>query len=417
VREVNTNVVAQINQLFAGLAPAREVAAGSWRLGQAVDLAAMQASLRRPAQASDGVLQALRATPAGRPEADLLFVIRQHATELEEIRAASHRPHARFGLPSPDLIAVVLPHLSIIKSFSQTFRIKALAELAASNPDAAMEDVLAGFRLANTLREEPFLIATLVEFAVADLSVQPLWEGLVRHQWQDRHLAACQVELARLNFVADMARALRGERVYCIAALEALGHGPTPRPPGEAVPSVFRRLPGGFIDQNKVHIARIIQDSALPILDPVNRLVDLRANSRFDAEIDRLSAHKTPYNVFAALLFPALKRVADKVAYVQSAVNLAVVACALERHRLAEGAYPEKLEALAPRFLPAVPLDTVTGKLPAYRRTAPDRFTLYAIGLSGEDHGGKLVFEKGKPQLRARDSDWPWPCTAQAPMQ
>ena len=51
------------------------------------------------------------------------------------------------------------------------------------------------------------------------------------------------------------------------------------------------------------------------------------------------------------LLLPALGNAVRKFAYGQASVDLARVAIALERYRLAHGEYPESLDALAPQFI------------------------------------------------------------------
>ena len=49
------------------------------------------------------------------------------------------------------------------------------------------------------------------------------------------------------------------------------------------------------------------------------------------------------------------------LAYQQTRVNEALIACALERYHLANGQYPETLAALAPQFLEKIPNDLIGG--------------------------------------------------------
>ena len=73
----------------------------------------------------------------------------------------------------------------------------------------------------------------------------------------------------------------------------------------------------------------------------------------------------------------------------QSSIHLALVACALERHRLAHGTYPETLDALVPRFIGRLPHDIIGGQPLKYRPGPGDRFTLYSVGWDEKDDGGK----------------------------
>ncbi len=47
-----------------------------------------------------------------------------------------------------------------------------------------------------------------------------------------------------------------------------------------------------------------------------------------------------PYNIFTCIAAPVFTSVAVKSSYTQSMTDLAIVACALERHRLANGRFP-----------------------------------------------------------------------------
>ena len=73
------------------------------------------------------------------------------------------------------------------------------------------------------------------------------------------------------------------------------------------------------------------------------------------------------------------------------------------------GACPETLDALAPRFIAALPPDVVGGQSLKYRRTDDGRFVLYSVGRNGTDDGGKVVLkEKSKSYLDLDQGDWVW---------
>ena len=89
---------------------------------------------------------------------------------------------------------------------------------------------------------------------------------------------------------------------------------------------------------------------------------------------------------------PSPGRVHFKLAVAQGSTDLAITACALERHRLASGQFPESLADLAPRFLKQVPHDVITGQSLRYERTADGQFLLYSVGWNEGDDSGELVF-------------------------
>ena len=89
---------------------------------------------------------------------------------------------------------------------------------------------------------------------------------------------------------------------------------------------------------------------------------------------------------------------------------LALTACALERHWLAHGNYPEHLAELVPSYLDKVPLDIIDGQPLRYRRTDDGKFVLYSIGLDGKDDGGKPIDPKHKDSAES----WFWPQAAES---
>jgi hypothetical protein len=92
-------------------------------------------------------------------------------------------------------------------------------------------------------------------------------------------------------------------------------------------------------------------------------------------------------------------------------IHLTRIACALERARRADGAYPETLEALAPKYIAALPHDIISGKPLRYRRAANKQFLLYSVGMNGADDGGAIG---ENPSARhQRDWVWRWPEAAE----
>lgn len=68
--------------------------------------------------------------------------------------------------------------------------------------------------------------------------------------------------------------------------------------------------------------------------------------------------------------------------------RLLLMELALQWHRLEHGRNPATLDALVPKYLPAVPQDPFSGKVLVYRLT-PQGCLLYSVGPDGKDDGGK----------------------------
>jgi len=68
--------------------------------------------------------------------------------------------------------------------------------------------------------------------------------------------------------------------------------------------------------------------------------------------------------------------------------RLMLTAIALHRYRLAEGRFPNDLNALVPRYLKEVPTDLMDGKPLRYELEEGGRFRLWSIGCYDGDNGG-----------------------------
>ena len=94
-------------------------------------------------------------------------------------------------------------------------------------------------------------------------------------------------------------------------------------------------------------------------------------------------------------------------------MDLARVAIALERYRLARGEYPESLDVLTPQFMKQIPHDIINGQPLHYRRTADGQFVLYSVGWNETDDGGVVVLNKGSSsRVDINQGDWVWRSSA-----
>lgn len=411
----DTNAVKKMQTLFSALDPAFRVSGGSWRLGRPADLAAFQTALRGETNTRHADLARLQATPVGPPAADLLALLDLRTAELGELHAALDRPQARLGLPGPAATLVETPHYAVLRNLGRAFTLRALASLAAGEAEGAARDVVDGLRLARVIESEPLLIATLVEFAILDSSLQPLWEGLARHEWREPHLAAFEAALARFDLVAATARSLRFERAWSIGLFESWRRQPAAAggaggPAQEFVPRYF---PSGWIARTQAEIARMFQDFLIPVLDTNRMVIDIPLGNRLETEAMKALEGWQPYKVLARMLFPAVNKIAQRAAVAQTALHQARIAVALERHRLAHGQYPDALAALVPAFLPAVPVDVLNGQPYHYSRNGADLISLRSVGLNLTDDGGLVaVTKRGTANTRVATGDWVWQYTA-----
>ena len=345
---------------------------------------------------------------------------------LEELRAASRRPYARYpvvyDLDNP--WGILLPHLAKIKAAGQRLQTKACAELAAGQSDKALEDVKLLLYLADSIREEPFLISYLVRIACVQQAIQPIWEGLAEHHWSDAQLQELQKRLQKYDFVADAQRPLHGERNAGILTVDLLYRQkyrltdlmdpPDASQAGFQFVNVLGRIaPHGWYYQEQRNYCRLFDLEFAGTLDQSKKRVFPEQVQRNSDEFQRLMAGGRAgrtlnalvhHQVVAGVLLPALEGIPWKAAFAQTVVEQAALACALERFRLADGKFPEELAALVPRFISRLPNDVLTGKPYKYSRENDGQLILYSVGWNLKDDGGI----PGATLNDNRQGDWVW---------
>lgn len=93
-------------------------------------------------------------------------------------------------------------------------------------------------------------------------------------------------------------------------------------------------------------------------------------------------------DLLIGLLLPAILKpidAADRHEQIERNLHLAF---ALDAYQRDHGRYPEKLDVLAPEYLPRVPNDLFTGK-PLVYRPAANGYLLYSFGVNEKDDGGR----------------------------
>ena len=208
----NTNVVNRLKLAVSpdGKSPANGT--GNWQKSAASDLKVWQEYYRAQVATADPFPVAPQPQS---PAADVLLALSKYNPAIEELRQAGQLPGSRFPVDygAEDPSAILLPHLGSLKGCAQVLQLRALAELDNGQNEKALDDVKLMLRLVESVRTEPILISHLVRLAILQLALQPVWEGMARHQWSDAQLAGLDQELARLDFLSDYQLAMRGELV------------------------------------------------------------------------------------------------------------------------------------------------------------------------------------------------------------
>jgi hypothetical protein len=125
---------------------------------------------------------------------------------------------------------------------------------------------------------------------------------------------------------------------------------------------------------------RIEESSALPLRDHATV-------AALDRELRDATAADPVNLLLPRLLMPSLGRAVERFAVDRARCDAAAAVCAALRFRADTGAWPARAEDLAPRYVPAVPLDPWTG-LPIHMASDANGFRMWSVGEDGRDDGG-----------------------------
>lgn len=369
---------------------------------------AKSSEIRRASRSSAEQTQAAR---------EVLTALKIYDPALDEFRTAMKRPHMRYPVQydTDTPFSILLPHLASAKGVCALLSLRASANLAAGNSDAALDDVRMGLRFVNSLEQDGFIISELVRIASVHLIMQPVWEGMVQHRWTEPQLKTLQEQFEKYDWMPSLERSLGAERAAGMATidwikkqnsgkrLDAIGgtEGEENLNPGNAAVSL---MPRGWWDMEKVSYARIAET----LIANVERASKPGAAAKID-QLDESRIIRRGldavwhHEIMANLIAPAVNKAHRKFCAAQVATGEAAVACALERARIANGSYPQSLDALTPKFLTRAPIDFMSGT-PFRYRVDGDGYVLYSVGWNQQDDNGR----PGKTMFDDKDGDWVW---------
>jgi len=171
-------------------------------------------------------------------------------------------------------------------------------------------------------------------------------------------------------------------------------------------------LPCGWMYQNELSAARFCGESLSSDVAPQSQRVypELSASNAALFEHLPTNCYNFAFKHVGSVISP------QGFAQAQTEINLALVACALERFRVAHGHFPETLDALPPEFLERIPHDIINGEPLHYSLAAGGEFALYSVGWDGKDDGGMFppasaTISKSFRSLftyHPETSDWVW---------
>lgn len=377
--------------------------------GKRHDLRMVVASIRdgEDARLASSLPASVESMSSREAATEVLAFLRNRDDRYQELKSAAlERPHARFPLRYEKGFAMLLPHLSYLKDLAEVASLTTIAEIQAGQKDAAFRDMRFLLGLAEMAKEEPLLISQLVRMSVLKIAIEPLWEGLAAKVWTAPQLERLEGRLEKLDPLSAYSLGIQGERAVEINMIDYLKKTRRAQKVlGRVLETLSLQLlynfaPDGWFDQNKLRLARYYDDYALPAVDPdERRAVPGKVAEAAEARQQEVFSRNTPYGFVAGEFLTMVP--ARRFAHHQTRLNLAGVACALERYRLDQGELPDSLDAVKKGYIESLPTDVMTGGSLRYKRNEKEGFLIYSVGWDGVDQGGVAKEDSS-------EGDWIW---------
>lgn len=260
------------------------------------------------------------------------------------------------------------PGLLEIRRLSDALYLSARLDLDAGRVDDAASSLSTGLALSASLRQEPSLITQLIRSAVALQHFEGVQRLLTESEPSESALEMLATALAENRTPAPMHIGLIGELKTFHTSLGRSVDGEGGWWPGQV--SWFSRP--------------LFRVAHAQYLEGIGRLLDLELGPRPRPAVSTKEPSKwslVPGGIASGTA--GLERALETGDLHGSALAMTELAVALRRFRLAHGAYPDALAALAPEYIARVPSDPLAGKPPVYVRQGVG-FTLHSEGAKDD---------------------------------
>ncbi len=313
---------------------------------------------------------------------------------IREIREMAQQGGPVHPLDFSKGFSMDVSHLAKVRQCARLLRADAVIKAAGGNYSEAVEDVIAGMKLADALAQEPVLISQIKRIETYGIMTDAL-QQLTHGGEYPPHLASqLLAHIEHADNRAAFAESLTGQQVAGLQAFEEILRGEVdvtlwPSSYSEfrqTVRNRFRWLYFGplgkpWVNMDESAYADImtrVQDAAgLPYYEAHPQLMQI------DQDIENLPSTR----LVSQALLPALSRAWQAQARHEATIDLMQMGLLLEQYQGQHGSYPQGLDAIAPGLGGELPVEPYTGE-PYHYEASDDGFLLYSVGDNLTDDGG-----------------------------
>jgi hypothetical protein len=329
--------------------------------------------------------------------ADVAEELTKATVALTEARKLVDLPKGRYAVTwKTDCLSTDLPHLQQMERVETLLAWDAINKIQHNDPTAALASARGILNVGRSVGDEPTLQSCLIRAESHLLAVQMTERTLSQTQPDDASLALAQRALEEEAGVPLLLFAARGERAGIHALLYAFEQGELKTSQLASSGDVSQQTLGDkllvVLKDEKLSARPTFEQAHAWLLRYLTEFVEITKMplEQQRPRLEKLDVRRGTAPTAARKLMPATHSTIAFFQKCQALLRTASVGLALERHRLAKGAWPEKLTDIAPEFLPTAPVDPFDGKPLRYKKKA-DGVVVYSIGPDGTDDGGDFA--------------------------
>jgi len=273
----------------------------------------------------------------------------------------SEEMYTKLGEKEEDFLLYPVNSLASMKTLARYYGYTARLHAYSGQREKTLEELQPLLDMASLEGHNSTLIEGLVRNAIRAMAAATVHSIIRENVLSEEDLLSIQTRFSRMNMMEDLRQTLEGEEAYCEKMFRvqfdpSLMKGFWQR--------AFIRLVhfSGYMDLNKAAIFKAMRALRASI-DTEGQTLDYAAWNKV------ADMPKSLFNILARQMIPAIGKASNKYLQIQSHRDVVILGCALERYRMKEGSFPEKLEALIPEYLPQMPTGSLSQGSLTYNRT------------------------------------------------
>jgi hypothetical protein len=328
----------------------------------------------------------------------------RHAEQIAALHAAAQEQgEVRYPRDFRDGIAMVLPEMQQVRSATRALQL----EFYTRAQDPAFEPLLANlqtrYKLGETLRHEPSLVALLVRIAVHSIMLADVRELVAHRDLTDEQLVELQTLVRQVDIHDQLPDAMLGERGWVYHSFYMTSLDPRSLESGSPNQKLETNREGDGVTRGEdaaksLEIFRGMVAAAREPLPKTFEGMDAAERSLHDLSAEN-PLQRFRY-VQTLMMLPATSAVAQADARGEALRNLTDALIASRRYQLQHGSLPNSLSDLTPDFLPPQnAVDPFDGQPLRFLRPSEKAVRLYSIGTDRVDDGGECDPEGMRPDV------------------